>query len=165
VVWAGVDVGTYPSEQRLWGEPVIQYRILPEDELIVVCAWGTITEEEIIRMSGELRSDPDFSPGYDTLVDDTHLEHTATGDELRRLAEPRVQPSRPDVKIAVVAPTDLAYGTSRMHQLLAEYRSPQHIEVFRVRSKALDWLGVESAHLDGLFEERAGQTWRRTDRP
>jgi hypothetical protein len=135
---------------------MIAYRILPQQKLIVLSLWGKTTAEEIIRLSVELQSDAAFSTDYDALVDNTYLEHPCSSEELRLLAEPRGQTVRPGTRLAVVAPTDVTYGTSRMHQLLTEYRSPLHIEVFRDRSSALKWLDRENAAVECSLEEMAG---------
>ncbi len=94
-----------------------------------------------------------FSADYDALVDNTNVEHPPTGAELRALAEPRMFMMRDDAKLAVVAPADATYGTSRMHQLLAEFRSPLRIEVFRDRPSALEWLGREGVDIERVCEE------------
>jgi hypothetical protein len=132
---------------------MIKYRIVPEQRLMVMCLWGTSSADEILGVSEELRSDPLFSTAYDALVDNTNVEHPPTGAELRKLAEPRMFMMREDAKLAVVAPADATYGTSRMHQLLTEFRSPLRIEVFRDRPSALAWLGREGVDIERICEE------------
>ena len=132
---------------------VIRYRILPELGLILVVPSGTTNEGEIISMSKRLRTDPDFSQGYDALVDTTHLEHPPRSEELCRLAEPRSKTVGPDTKLAVIAPADITFGTSRMHQTLAESRNPFHMQVFRHRSAALEWLSVEAASVEAILDD------------
>ena len=132
---------------------MIRYRILPELGLILIVPSGTTNEDEIISLSKRLRSDPDFSQGYDALVDNTYLEHPPTGEELRGLAEPRSQTIRPDTRLAVVAPADITYGTSRMHQALAESRNPFHMQVFRDRSSALNWLSVADVSVETILDD------------
>jgi hypothetical protein len=135
---------------------MMKYRILPEHRLVVLCLWGTSSAEEILELSGQLRSDPLFSNDYDALVDNSNVEHPPTGAELRRLAEPRMFMLREDARLAVVAPSDATYGTSRMHQLLSEFRSPLHIEVFRDRASALLWLGREGVDIEQICEDLRG---------
>lgn len=60
---------------------------------------------------------------------------------------------RPGAKLAVVAPSDSTYGTSRMHQLLTESHQPLQIEIFRDRDSALEWLGRKDVALDVICEE------------
>jgi hypothetical protein len=136
---------------------MIRYRILPEHRLMVICLAWTSTAEEILAVSEQLRSDPAFSADYDTLVDNTNVEHPPTGAELRALAEPRMFMMREDAKLAVVAPADVTYGTSRMHQLLTEFRSPLRIEVFRDRPSALKWLDREAVDIGAICEELLGE--------
>lgn len=134
---------------------MIEYRILPQLSLVVVKARGVTDLSEILAMSEHLRSDPLFSSEYDALMDDSELMDPPTGDELRRLAEPRVQPGRADVKLAVIAPADLTYGISRMHQMMAEAREPHEVQVFRDRRSALAWLEREDAEVEKVLDEMA----------
>jgi hypothetical protein len=136
---------------------VIRYRILPELGLILIVPSGATNEDEIIVLSKRLRADPEFSHNYDALVDNTHLDQPPTGEELRQLAEPRSQAGGPDTKLAVIAPTDITYGTSRMHQMLAESRNPLQIQVFRDRSSALKWLSAEDARVETNLDDMGRQ--------
>jgi hypothetical protein len=132
---------------------VYSYRILPEQGLIVISVRGTTTADEIIRLSGDMRADPAFSTDYDAVVDNSGLEHPPTGEELRTLADPRSIVANPDTRLAVIAPADAVYGTSRMHQTLAESRNPVQIQVFRDRGAALRWLGKEDVGIEALLDE------------
>lgn len=132
---------------------MIRYRILPDQKLMVLCLWGNTAAEEILALSETLRSDPAFSQDYDALVDNTEVEHPPTGPELRMLAEPRMLVLRADAKLAVVAPAPATYGTSRMHQLFSEFRSPLHIEIFHDRPSALEWLGREEVDIGAVCAE------------
>lgn len=135
---------------------MIGYRILPEHRLIVLCLRGTTTAAEILSLSDELRSDPEFSMDYDAFVDNTDVEHPPTAAELRALAEPRAGMLRVGAKLAVAAPADATYGTSRMHQLLTEFNSPMKIEVFRDREAAIVWLGREGLDIKRICDEIRG---------
>ena len=135
---------------------MVEYRILPEQGLMLIFVWGTTSAEEIFGLSERLRGDPAFSPAYEALVDNTYLEHPPAGVALRELAEPRLPTARPDSKLAVIAPADAAYGASRMHQLLTESRSPLHIGVFRDTHSALEWLGKTDMGVEGVLDEIRG---------
>lgn len=132
---------------------MIDYRILPGLSLVIFVARGWTGLNEILGMSERLRSDPLFASDYDALVDDSELEHPPTGAELRRLAEPRVLPRKSGVKLAVIAPGDLNYGTSRMHQMMAENREPHEVQVFRDRGEALRWLDREGRGVERVLDE------------
>lgn len=69
---------------------MINYRMVPEHKLMVMCLWGTSTAGEILQVTEKLRSDTMFSAEYDAVVDSTNVEHTPTGVELRMLADPRI---------------------------------------------------------------------------
>lgn len=132
---------------------MIRYRILPEHMLVVFCVKGTVEPGEIAALGERLWQDPDFSADFDALVDDTYVEHALSGDQIRELVERRSPNLDPDSKLAVVAPADVTYGVSRMHQLMSEHRRPLNIEVFRDRAAALAWLGKEDLDVGALCEE------------
>jgi len=53
---------------------LIDYRILPEQKLVVFCNWGVTPVEEVLELRQALRSNSDFSPDYDAIVDSTLLD-------------------------------------------------------------------------------------------
>lgn len=138
---------------------MIKYRILPEHQLMVFCFWGETDEQEILEFSSELRADPEFSNNYDALADTSRLLHSISGDEIRDLAEPRVEMSA-NRRLAVVAPADFAYGPARMHQALSERRNQIHIQIFRDRESALAWLDKQGVDLDRICEETVAEDGR-----
>lgn len=128
---------------------MFDYQILPDHKLVVLRFWGTTTAEEILGMSAALRGDPGFSESYDTVVDNSRLEGAMPGQEMRELEEPRTHFLDSPTRVAIVAPTDLTYGMSRMYQLVTEFRSPSEVGVFRDMASALAWLGREGLDLGG----------------
>ena len=125
---------------------MIKYRILPEHKLVVLCVWGATSANEILDLSQALRQDPLFSESYDTLVDNSRLEEPMSGEEMRGLARPQVHYMDSPTRVAIVAPANATYGTSRMHQQLTEFNSPSQEGVFRDLGSAVEWLG--RGHLD-----------------
>jgi hypothetical protein len=134
---------------------VVHYRILPEQRLIVLCLWGVTPVEEVLKLSQNMRSNPDFSQSYDVIVDNTHLERQYTSEEIRRLAATRSKTKgSPPIKVATIAPADLAYGMSRMYQMIADDdENPVEMRVFRDTSSALTWLGRVGIEIECIFEE------------
>ena len=132
---------------------MIKYRILPEQKLIAICNWGKTTVEEILKFSQDLRSDPDFSQSYDTILDNTQIETVFTSDEIDKLSSPRIDTSKQAGKVAIIAIADITYGMSRMHELVTETKSPNKISVFRNTGSALKWLDREGLDIESIFEE------------
>jgi hypothetical protein len=62
--------------------------------------------------------------------------------DVRQIAdlEVRMAAVQPHVAVAVVAPTDVAFGLSRMWEVLAE-KTGWETMVFRTRQEAEDWVG------------------------
>lgn len=135
---------------------MINYRILPEQKLIAICNWGKTTVEEVLKFSQDLRSDPDFSQSYDTILDNTQIEDAFTSDDINKLSNPRIETSEPAGKVAIIAPADITYGISRMHELVAATKSPQKLYVFRNTGPALKWLDREGLDIEHIFEEIKG---------
>ena len=131
---------------------MIKYQILSKNQLIVICAWGGNTLEDILIFSKKLREDPDFSQGYDTIFYDNQTESKLTNDDIRILSEPRIDTSKEAGKIAIVAPKDIVFGLSRMHEILSESKMPNNICVFREIESALKWLGQEILYIEKIVE-------------
>ncbi len=135
---------------------MIDYRILPEHSLIVLCNWGVTPVEEVLTLSQKLRTDPDYSNSYDTIVDNTHQERQYTGEEMRRLSKRRFDPGPSPIKIATIAPSDVTFGMCRMYQIITDAEGHIEAGVFRDAGSALKWLGREGIDVESVFEEIRG---------
>ena len=136
---------------------MIDYRILTEKTLIVICNWGETTVEDVVKFSQSLQSDADFSQNHDAIIDNTQLERQYTFDEVDALARPRIDTRLSAGKVAIVASADITYGISRMYEMISATRNPQQIGVFRGTRSALNWLGREGLDIEGIFEEIKGR--------
>lgn len=136
---------------------MIDYRILPEQSLIVICVWGIVTLDDIITLSRHLRSDPHFFQQYDTIVENTQLETPPKRDDIRKLSEARIDLSKPAGKVAVISPEDIIYGMSRMHEMISEVEGTHNIQVFRGVASALKWLDKEGIDVEPIFKEIKGE--------
>lgn len=126
----------------------IEHRIDQERRLVRVRVHGTLTDEEVFGYQREVWSRPDVE-GYDELVDMTDVEHIALPSsgrvqDLASLSASMDTRSRAS-RLAVIAPSDTAFGIGRMYQTYRELdpRSTKEIGVFRTRSEALAFLGTE----------------------
>ena len=132
---------------------MINYRILSEEKLIVICNWKETSVEEIEKFSQNLQSDPCFSQSFDTILDNSEHEQPYTSDEMHRLSKPRSDVNFPAGRVAIVAPKDVEFGMSRMHKALSDDQTPHNINVFRDIDSALKWIERDSLNVAAIFEE------------
>ncbi len=117
--------------------------ILPEHELLVSKFEGNVSGDLFLEYYKTLLSFADNSKEFSELVDFRNVNaievENATLAVIANTVEAAYKSSKTQLKCAVVAPSDLAYGLSRMYQM---DKSPQHIElkVFRDICEALAWL-------------------------
>lgn len=137
---------------------MIKYRILPEQKLIVMCIWGKTTVEEVLDFSRDLRSDPDFSQSHDAILDNTNIENAFSRDDIEILSIQRVDTSKPSGRLAIIAPADITFGMSRMHEIVTESTIPYKIYVFRDAPSALKWLDREGLDVESVFKKIKGET-------
>ena len=125
----------------------IDYRIDPERRIVWVEGRGTVTDADVFGYQQDVWSRSEVS-GYDELVDMTAVDHIAlpSADRVQELARLSAgMDSRGPSRLAVVAPSDAAFGIGRMYQTHRELdpRSTKEVGVFRTRAEALAFLGIE----------------------
>jgi hypothetical protein len=107
-----------------------------------------LTDEEVFGYQSTVWSSPEFA-GFDELVDMSGVERIAlpSVSRVRDLAFFSAAMDAPDreTKLAIVAPSDMAFGLGRM---LEAYRgsvpqSKKKVGVFRTMAEALKFLGLE----------------------
>ena len=119
----------------------IQYRIDPDREIVFMTAEGSLTDADLEKLRASMQSDPDFHPNLNQLGDFRATDFsglTATG--VRALAE-RISDSDQSQR-AIIVSTDLAFGMSRMYQILTD-ENPAKVMVFKDMTEARAWLGLE----------------------
>ncbi len=100
---------------------------------------GAVPEDEVEDHNRGLGEDPRFAPHYKQLVDLTELtEIVYDAVAVRKAAEKHI--FAPGARRALVAPSDAAFGMSRMWAIQSELTG-QRIEVFRDMESAKAWLG------------------------
>lgn len=116
----------------------LSYAIDADRRLIVVRAYGVLTEADVTRVREQIRVDPGFNREFDQLFDARDVEDIALSKEgMARLADTSIL--APEVRRAFVARTTLQYGMARMFTTMSEQR--QHItQVFRELEQAESWL-------------------------
>jgi hypothetical protein len=103
---------------------------------------GAIGDRELIEAYEALMS-PEYDASLDDLIDLSRVTHmTVTSAGLHRLIalyEERAETGH-RTRNAIIAPTDVLYGVSRMFQALRGDAQLDELEVFRVREDALRWI-------------------------
>ena len=99
---------------------------------------GTIRDADLLAARDAARADPLFPPGFRQLIDLTG----ASEFDVSSAAAESLAPSSsvaPGTKRAIVAPSDMAFGTSRVFAVYAE-RHGHDVRVFRFLNDAMRWL-------------------------
>ena len=112
--------------------------------LRVVTFEGEIRDNDVIDTFSTYWQSPDYDPSLNEFYDCSGMTYTdITGEGMRKIAGVNMgfNQEGPGVKVAMFAPTDVAYGLIRMYQVFTE-DSASDLQVFRDRSDALRWLGV-----------------------
>jgi hypothetical protein len=126
----------------------IDYSIDHERRLVHARAHGVFTHEDVFGYQRDAWSSKDVA-GYDEIVDMSDVESIVQPpvENVRDLASLAAEmdlgtaPSR----LAIVAPTDIAYGLGRMYQAYRETdeRSHKEVAVFRKRDDAFAFIRRE----------------------
>jgi hypothetical protein len=142
-----------PGPARIADNPAVgvRYEIDREFELVVAVATGRIGDADLIDYAERLHADPDRGKAKHELVDLRHVarDSDVSSAGVRQLAE--FWSDRADTiaggRLAIIAPSDVGYGMSRMYQILRS-DGPDSIQVFRDLVEALRWVGVDEALAD-----------------
>lgn len=119
-----------------------EYLIDIERRLVISRAWGALTDDDVCEHYQALRADPLFDPTYRQLVDMTGITKDLVGISTKQQASQN-QIFAPGVRRAWVASQDYTFGMARMYAVSAESKG-QSIGVFRDRSEAEAWLGLQA---------------------
>jgi hypothetical protein len=120
----------------------IRIELEEESGLRVIRAEGILEDEALYRALTAFWQAPDYDPGRDELVDASGVTRAdLSTDCIRRLAALAlaVHPDGPPSKIAIVAPTDLLFGTARMYEAFVDAGERQ-VRAFRSVGEARAWL-------------------------
>ncbi len=126
------------SAQGEEGVVPMSYAMDPESRMVRCRAWGTLSNEDLRDHYAKMAADPQFAPGYCQLGDLSGVVAlTADSATIAEVA------SRPvfdaEARRAIIAPSDAAYGVSRMFAIYAE-RAGQDVRVFRGAPEAEQWV-------------------------
>ncbi|HAM51627.1 MAG TPA: hypothetical protein DCP92_13435 [Nitrospiraceae bacterium] len=122
----------------------IEYDIIMDKQLVLAKGSGVITGIEVIRHLDALALDDRYKAPMKKLVDYRTIDSISiTSEEAYLIARKKKKLARifTGERCAFVAPGELTYDSSRVHQALL-YGSGLNTEVFRRIEDALKWLDV-----------------------
>ncbi len=123
----------------------IKYQIDPEMGVIYVNLAGKVCDDEFSAALDQALRDPDYHVGMSGLIDFRAVERFDVSTRVIREAVTTIAKTMNGFKYpwrtAIVAPTDMVYGLSRMYQILRE-GSMEEVGVFRDAGDAGKWLGL-----------------------
>jgi hypothetical protein len=120
----------------------VQFTIDVRSRLVIVTFEGQNTVQEIVGLSSQLRSHPDFDPEFSEILDCTRITQSSMpSDAIRSLARGE-SIYKPTSMHVVVAPRDHIFALARMGQAFAEQTVP-NIIVVRTMAEALNALNVK----------------------
>ena len=120
----------------------IDIKYLDDGEGIEIIASGTVTGREIIEKHKEIYSPENLKRQKYQVIDRTECrEYNVSDEEVQEIADIDIAAAKtnPNIIIAVIAPTDMQYGVSRVWQVYVA-ESKFLTEVFRDRASADKWL-------------------------
>ena len=110
-------------------------------------AYGCFTGDDLREYYRTLRSHPDFRPDMDECFDLSEAtEYHVSADDLRAfsLTTAPYTSQGVGVRVALLAPSDLAFGMARMYELLQTTTTNQ-LRVVRTRAEADAWLAGDAS--------------------
>jgi len=120
------------------------YVVYSEHRLVVSTGSDRVTWEEIKERQDQTKTDPDFNPEFNQVVDLRAVSGFDMTSEQARLLARRMIFS-PTSKRAFVAASPAVFGVGRMWELFTELsENPSQIRVFYDLPSALKWLNLET---------------------
>lgn len=121
----------------------VQVSVDRNRKLVVTTYSGEVTNADVARQVDEIRSQAPYGADYRSITDFTNVtQFEISADEIRSVADSKSPLA--DARRVMVAPSDVAYGTSRMFQMLAGHTRP-NITVVRSMDEAYAVLGISSS--------------------
>ena len=122
---------------------------MPADFLIDVRAGvvftkgvGVLRREDVLELQERLVAHPDFRPHFSQLVDSRDVSQVELSvEDLSELTAGTAFNSTS--KRAMLVPSDVQFGISRIYQTYSELKGHTGFRVFRDTQKAFDYLGID----------------------
>ena len=112
-------------------------------KLVVTFYSGEVTDADVRQQIADINRHSPYDPDYRVITDFTQVtQFEISAEQIRDVAATASPLAK--ARRVMVAPSDIAYGTSRMFQALAWHTRP-NITVVRTLAEAYDVLGVQSS--------------------
>jgi len=120
------------------------YVVYRENRLVISTGSDLVTWEEIKTRQDQTKTDPDFNPEFNQIVDLRSVTgFDMTSDQARLLARRMIFSLTS--KRAFVAASPAVFGVGRMWEIFSEMSdNPSQIRVFYDLPSALKWLDLEN---------------------
>lgn len=146
-------MGHNPSEENS-----ITFSVFPDEGIRVARFRGCIDEGILLAAYEHLVTAADFDPGLDDIVDLSGISSFAFSNQGLQLLVDRLAQLDPlgyRTRVAMVAPTDVAYGMGRMYEMLRETTgsSTEEIRLFKKYDDAHAWLCAAKTDQTSLTKE------------
>lgn len=122
----------------------IEFSIDRDAGVRVAAFRGVVTDADLMQAYESLLGDPQYDPTLHDLVDMSGVERLeVSAKAIRELVKryARVDELGIRTRLAIVAPSDVAFGVARMYEMLRGDDVPEEIHVFRAIAEAQAWLG------------------------
>jgi hypothetical protein len=120
----------------------VTVRVDRNKKLVVTTYTGQVTNEDVARQIAEIERNAPYEGEYRAITDFTQVTHfDISSDQIRLVAESKSPLEK--ARRVMVAPSDVAYGTSRMFQMLSGKTRP-NITVVRTLDEAYKALGIDT---------------------
>ncbi|HKR30393.1 MAG TPA: hypothetical protein VJT08_07945 [Terriglobales bacterium] len=119
----------------------VSVRVDRAKKLVVTTYTGQVTNEDVVQQIAEIERNLPYDGEYCAITDFTQVTHfDISSDQIRLVAESKSPLEK--ARRVMVAPSDVAYGTSRMFQMLAGRTRP-NISVVRTLDEAYKTLEID----------------------
>jgi hypothetical protein len=120
----------------------IEYQVLEGGSLVKTVFSGHVTTQELIDHTREFVADTAIKPGHCELADlspakTTEVSFTTLADAVDLETGAEILKG---ARLAILAPTAIQYGMSRMYLALAAQTPRAEVKIFRDREQAESWL-------------------------
>jgi hypothetical protein len=117
----------------------LTYRVDTEKRIVHSHGSGLLSASDLLDYFTATRADPDFQATMDRLMDLRAVTQLPSSPDVRSLATfARLKAPVDGARMAIIAPTDLAFGVSMMFKAFVGYGD--RLLVVRDEAEALAWL-------------------------
>ncbi|MCG8619557.1 MAG: hypothetical protein MI802_25325 [Desulfobacterales bacterium] len=123
-----------------------KYNVSCKENIIYTRFYGVLTDADLVGQAKDAAANDLIRPNFREVVDLSQVrEIKATKHSLDEIiiSDKAHDEKIKGLKTAIVAPTDLLYGCSRMFGILTDVNyAPSTVQVFRTHDEARDWLQI-----------------------